>query len=301
MFLIRSRDITKQKEILTALHHKCLKLERRPPLYFISFCPYQRAQMRQLKKVVVLNPYEWRQWGSLRNGVLWLDQWPSFTGSKWRELRYYLLGQHHILFFQQSFVFKGETFLLKKFASEDLRGPAVDVHSESLPSVSFVPFQRLILQRYIGEDKRGVLLLDERKWPRSFGNEIFIPQCIAKSSEVLALAHSNRVLVAGVSDLSYWRVWSIPETLLCWLLAGQLGADLLNWLGANKGRRHSHSQGSLSGTSRHWYASFKKWALHFSSFLWRPRGRQKAQSFNFRAWLYDEGGAKSQSLHQRAS
>ena len=304
MFLIKSRDINVQVEILKWLVAKSLKLERRPPVYFVSFCPFQRAYIRKLKRVTVLNPFEWYHWGHLRNGLLWLDQWPSFSGDKWSELRYSLLGQHHILFLQQSISLKGENWLLKK-----LMAPSFDVgefhtlYSDQGPlmELKLIPFQKLILQRYMGENKRGFLLLDETQWPKSAGKEVFIPQCIGKSSEVLALAHRNRVLLAASTRLGHWRLWSLPETVLAWLLAGQLGADLLNWLGANKSRRHSHSQDSLSGKTRHWHTSLKKWALHFSAFLWRPRRWQKAQGLNPRGRLHDESRAQSQPLYKRAS
>lgn len=304
MFLIRTGEIDLQEYLWRELSLKCLKLERRPPFYFISFCPQKRANVRQLnlKNVIVLNPFEGRFWGRLRNGIMWLDEWPSFVGRRWRELRHSLLGAHHVVFLHQSFRLKNDSTLLKEHFKEHFEVEAYQtLIDEKLSPIPLIFSRRLILERYVGEDKRGMVLLDRGLWPSTFGQELFVPLCLWEASEVLALAGRHRIIVMAATGVSSWRYWSWFELALAWLLSGQLGLDLLNWLGANQSRRHSYSQGSLSGTSCHRHSSFKKWSFYFRTFLWRPGWWKKTQGLHFGSGLHDEGGARPQPLHQRAS
>lgn len=298
MYVVKAPYSGFSGELLNEVQTKWLKVGGGRPLYFVSFCPWRRSWARKFPALKVLNPYKYRFWGELTPGILWLDQWPSFCAHKWSELRFHLLAHQDYIIFQQSFGLKGEEYLFK--ATFDVNLPKV-LYEESLPRLKVIPLPRLVLERYCGEGKRGHLLMDKDSWPVCSKVEIFNPHCLWQGSETWALAGRQRMLLAVARGLHSWRFWSLTELILAWLLSGQLTPDLINWLRANKSRRNSHSQGSLSGAPRDWHASFKKWSFSIRTILWRTRWGKKTQGLDSRAWLHDESGACSHSLHQRAS
>lgn len=302
MFVVQSPSLKLLSPLFHELKKKGSQVERRPPFYFVSFCPFKRAFARQHLDATVLNPYEYRLWGGLRNGLMWLDEWPSFAGDSWRELRFLLTGQHHIVFFFQSFSLKGERWLFKEvFHSEYPDKGSFLQYGAGLPRVGVIASSKAVLERYCGEASRGLLIKHKKYWPTVKAQELFIPFCLWGASETLALAGRHRVVVMVASGRRSWRLWSWTEIVLSWFLSGQLSRDLIDWLGENQGRRHSHSQGPLSRATRHWHTSLEKWSLLVGSFLRRPRGRQEAQGLDSRDWLHDESRARSLSGHQRAS
>ncbi len=263
---------------------------------FVSFCPQRRAWARNLGIKRVLNPYQFWRWptsGVISNELVWWHDWQSFLGKYWQECRFLLLSntEHHI--FHQSFKLQSEEGLLTEVFQVS---PGPLLHHDSLPRVPLVSHPFKVLCRHVGEEERGLLIKDPRRWPRKPHQELFIPYSVEDHSELYALGASHRILLGARSSLGRW-----DDELLSWFLAGRPQGDLLKWWSENQSRRYPHPQSRLSRAARHWHSFIKKWALSICSLLWRSRRRKEAQGLDFGVGLHDESRAFSHESDQRAA
>jgi hypothetical protein len=243
-------------------------------LIFISFCPVRRQEAEALGITWVLNPFKWYLWGEVEAPVIWWDQWPSFAANQYEPLRQHFRGTQGIHYFYQSFSLKKEKLIFEQAFGDWqlLQG----LYKEKVPIIPIVSNPLLILKRYEGEERRGLILKDPRRWLNESGKELFIPFCLWRHSSCLALAGRHRILLVAAVPLKSWRHWCLWETVLAWLLSGQLQPDLLGWWSENKNRGNPHAKDSFSGKARHWHASIKEWSLSLCTILWRTRWWKEA-------------------------
>ncbi|MCF8057699.1 MAG: hypothetical protein K9K67_00270 [Bacteriovoracaceae bacterium] len=268
-YLISEEDLSLSWAFIVKFQESLLERS----LIFISFCPFRRQRARAHGISRVLNPYEWRACGNVERPVVWWDQWPSFMANKYEPLRHHFRGTAGTHIFYQSFRLKNQSLLLKESFGESC---VTYLYKGKVPLIPIVPSRFLILSRHEGEARRGLLLKDPRRWPNLEGKEIFIPLCLWRDSSCLALAGRHRILLISAESLASWRHWCLWETLLTWLLSGQLQPDLLRWWGENKNRGYPHPKDSFSRKARDWHASIKEWSFRICSFLWGSRGRKEA-------------------------
>lgn len=250
--------------------------------FYISFCPWRRAQIRLagkncLKtKWIAVDPRTFKKWGSSRfDYVIW-DEWLSFTGKKWDELRFFMLGEQgvkgHVLtqhiglkcrplfswaLLKDSFgVDLGKRFFITWNSLSEL------VHFErvKLPKVFLFPSSQFLKSSFIGGERFGFLMAKQKEilafedWEYNGPPDLHCLLDLSWHSEVFS--DGRFFLRSGTLKRDKAFLWvSYLETFIYWLLCGPGSSSkklMLLSEHENKARGDLNQEDSLSGQAHHW-------------------------------------------------
>lgn len=226
-----------------------------------------------------MNPFK----GNINNidGAIWLDEWQSFMGPRFRELVYDLFSGHGVklIVLAQSLTLPKEEKLLWPYLVNTRCRYYVKRKCPSLPLCSKKGLIEGLLSCFSGAS----LLEHPYHVPDLAGAELLIPFDIYHYSHLISIARDFEIIAVLGPSWTYWR-----DPLL-WLLGGHQRSNLVGSAGENKSRRPINQESSLSRSSPDWRISFKKWQKGVHSLLRWTRGRQKNEALHPRAGPHDQG------------
>ena len=286
-------------------------------LIIFSVSPHKRALLRQkFPRAVVINPFRPFSLNNRerKNTLLWLDEWPSLgvsgtggsrgsSGSSsngedyWENFWFEISGVHGIAFLSQSFTHPRQELLWQEC---DRYGERQIIWDEACPGLPLIPSAKLAYMNIFREEG-DFPITSPYQWPTHRQQSLVVVADLLTYPFLFSLGvdHHIKGIVYQVASPKMSYLMFPLKSCYWWLQGGQVVSPLVDLEGENQSRRNSPQKGSLSRSSHHRHASFKKWSSYYGSFLRRSRWWQKIKIQPIGVGLSHLNRAWSQSFNSK--